>query len=85
MADDVLAQLRATIEGRVREQLARHQRVDPNMDPRRVVDIQIEQERERLEGMRDKFENQGKDDLAEAVRILADEWLRQLSRELQGH
>lgn len=83
MVDDVIAEIQATIERRVREQLARHFRVDPNIEPRKVVDIQIEQERERLDRMAEKFENDGKDNLAEFVRVLADEWLPEFSQELK--
>lgn len=47
--DDIVHEYRVMVEGRVREQIARHQQVDPNFDPRRAVEIQIQQEREHLE------------------------------------
>jgi hypothetical protein len=47
--DNFMASYRAGIESRVREQLVRHLNVDPTIDRRRVVEIQIGQEREKLE------------------------------------
>ncbi len=81
--DRFLAAMRGKIEDRIREQLARHHRVDPNIDPRRVIDIQIKQERERLERSAEKFDDEGNDKIAELCRSLAEEWLPELSQKLQ--
>jgi hypothetical protein len=83
MVDDFLAKLRTAIEKRVREQLAPHLRVDPNADLRKIIDIQIRQERERLERQALEYEDAGQDRLAELVRMLIDDWLPDLVRELE--
>jgi hypothetical protein len=83
MVDDVLAQVRTAIEKRVREQLARHLRVDPNADVRKIVDIQIRQERERLEMQALEHEDAGQDRLAELVHMLIADWLPELARQLK--
>ena len=62
--DDFLDKLRTAIEGRVRKQISRHLRVSPSIDPRKAVDIQIEQEREKLHRMADRYDDQEKADLA---------------------
>src|SRR5207302_1860045 len=54
--DDFLAQVRAGVEQRVREQIARHQNVSPSEDPRKAVRIQMQQEREKLERLIDDEE-----------------------------
>ena len=82
MADDVLAEFQAAIKKRVREQAERHFSNNPNIDPHKVIDIQIDQEREGLEKMRDNFENEGKDELAGVVDLLI-EWLPEFSQELK--
>jgi uncharacterized protein YggU (UPF0235/DUF167 family) len=79
---DVIAELKADVEQRFREQLNRHFRINPNADRRQVVEIQLRQERERLELKAAKFEDQGEENLAEICRFLADEWLPILSKEL---
>jgi hypothetical protein len=79
--DDLLAQIRALVEQRAREQIARHQNVSPNVDPRKVVRIQMQQERERLERLIDDEETTPAQ--AEAYRALI-EWLPHLERQLIG-
>ncbi|MGH6890643.1 MAG: hypothetical protein ACREEP_00130, partial [Dongiaceae bacterium] len=66
------------IEQNVREQIARHHRIDPTIDPKRVVEIQIRQERELLERMADQLEENNRADAATIMRDLADEWLAEL-------
>ena len=83
MADDFLAQLKVAIEKRVREQLARHLRVDPNADFRKIVDIQIRHERERLEMKALEHEDAGQDRLAELIRMLIADWLPELTQQLK--
>ena len=82
--DNARAEWKAEIKGRIREQLNRHFRINPNADRKQVIEIQMRQERERLEQKAAKFEDQGKDNLAEFCRFLADEWLPKLSKELCG-
>jgi hypothetical protein len=83
MVDDFLFQLRAPIEKRLREQLARHLRIDPNIDRGKIVDIQIRQERERLEGQALVYEDAGQDMQGELVRMLIDDWLPELAQQLK--
>ncbi len=85
MSDDFFAELRAGIEQRVREQFERHLRIDPNADPSRIVEIQIEQEREKLERAHQKFEDAGQEKFAEVTRALIDDWLPMLSKEFRTH
>ncbi len=82
MTDDIVAQLRADVEQRVREQLARHQRIEPTIDLSQVVDIQIGQERERMERVAEKFYDEGKDNIAEFVDAVID-WLPELAQDLK--
>lgn len=79
--DDFVAQYRAIVESRVREQIERHQRVNPSGDPRSVVDIQIKQERELLERLIEKDETTPSQ--VEACTALI-AWLPQLARQLKG-
>ena len=83
MVDNFLAQLRAAIEKRVREQLARGLQVDPKADLRKIIDIQIGQERERLELQALEYEDAGGDRRAEVVRMLIDDWLPELAQQLE--
>jgi hypothetical protein len=83
MVDDFLAQSRTAIEKRVWEQLVRHLRVDPNADLRKIIDIQIHQERERLEMQALEHEDAGQDRLAELVHMLIDDWLPELAQQLK--
>ena len=83
MSDDILAELRADIEQRVRNQFERHLRINPNADPSHIVEIQIEQEREKLERMYQKFQTDEPEKFAEFTRVLIDDWLPMLSKELK--
>ena len=80
--DRFLGELKTGIKKRTAEQMERHQRVDPNVSREQVLDIQLDQEREKLLGLAEKFEEDGQDRLAEFCRILADEWLSELRVEL---
>ncbi len=81
--DDLIATLRTQIEGRLREQLQRHQKINPHSDWRQIVDIQINQECERLERMSKKFEDQGQQAVADVVHSLIDDYLPELSQQLK--
>ena len=48
-AEELLAETQAAIEARIREQIERHLRIDPSGSIGRIVEIQLRQERERLE------------------------------------
>ena len=52
-----LAELRAEVEARVREQIERHLRVDPGANIRRIVEMQMRQEEERLERLIDEADD----------------------------
>lgn len=60
-----LAELRAEVEARVREQIERHLRVDPGANIRRIVEMQMRQEEERLERLIDEAD--GNPERAEAL------------------
>ena len=83
MPDDdanVLAVYRKAIEGRLAEQIARHSGVSSSVDPKRVVDIQIGQERERLENAMREADSQIQIDVYRALL----EWLSELAQKLKS-
>lgn len=83
MPDDwsnLLVEYRKAIEDRLAVQIARHASVSAGFDPRRVVDIQIQQERERLERALEGSDSQAQVDV---YRALLD-WLPELSQKLKG-
>lgn len=47
--DEFLSVYRATIEGRLREQIARHRAINPVATTQQIKDIQLTQEIERIE------------------------------------
>jgi hypothetical protein len=69
--DQFLATVRGTIEARIREQIERHQRIDPNCNVRRVVDMQMQQERERLERLIEETEDDSPIQAEALVALLA--------------
>jgi hypothetical protein len=76
-----LLQYQDTVERRIREQIERHQRVNPNADPRRAVAMQMKQEREQLERLIEADDTTANQ--AEALfQLIA--WLPQLERKLTG-
>lgn len=77
---DFAFQVRAAIERRVNEQYERQRRINPNIDPRTVVEIQINQERQKLEKMLDLEEDPK---LATVLKGLI-AWLPELRRTLTG-
>lgn len=79
--NDILVQYKAMVERRVREQIARHQNVSDVADPRKAVEIQMQQEREKLERLIEKDETTPAQ--AEIFRVLI-EWLPQLERKIKG-
>ena len=82
MTDDLFDQLQSNIEKRVREQLARHQRIEPTIELSQVVDIQINQEREKLVIKVDEFYDEGKINFAEITELII-EWLPELAQNLK--
>jgi hypothetical protein len=75
---DHLAELRAGIEARVREQIERHLRVDPRANIARIVELQMRQEEERLERLIDEAD----DSQSEALLALL-AWLPQCEQQLK--
>ena len=73
-----LAELRAEVEARVREQIERHLRVNPHANLARAIDIQMQEERDRLERLVDEADGEQ----AEALLALM-AWLPQFERELR--
>jgi hypothetical protein len=80
--DQFLVTVRGNIEARVREQIERHQRVDPNCNIRRVVEIQMQQEQEKLERLIEENEEESPDKAEALFALLA--WLPQLEIELKN-
>ena len=73
-----LAELRAEVEARVREQTERHLRVDPRANIARIVEMQMRQEQERLERLIDEA------DEAQSEALLAlMAWLPQFEQQLK--
>ncbi len=73
-----LAELRAEVEARVREQIERHLRVDPRANIARIVEMQMRQEQERLERLIDEA------DEAQSEALLAlMAWLPQFEQQLK--
>lgn len=83
--DDLIALYQAGIERRVKEQLIRHLEVHPNADHRRIVELQILHEREKLERLIEKYADLTGPDaaLAAALRVLMLDWLPELERKLR--
>lgn len=77
---NILAIYRKTIEDRLAEQMARHVRVSPKIDPKHVVDLQIKQERERLERAIQRADSQIQIDVYRALL----EWLSELAQKLRS-
>lgn len=76
--DEFFAKLRSAVEKRVRKQLTRHARIDPNVNHNNILNIQIGEKAERLERlerMYEKYDDEGQDKPAEAVRFLVEGWL----------
>ena len=57
--------------------------IAPTADPRRIIEIQIDQERERLARMAEKLK-QGKMQSADLVDQLVEDWLPFLAKQLSG-
>ena len=87
-ADEFFRTYKSDIRERLRKQIERHARIDPHFDPVNIVDIQIGQEREKLEQMKDEFDEEGKDNMYEFADALVREWLPELAAEFKrsyGH
>ena len=80
--DKFLASLRARIESRVREQLVRHSRVDPTSDRKQIVELQMKQEREKLERLIEEHEENPA--MSDAYQAILD-WLPELERDIKRH
>ena len=79
--DEILHGYRTAIETRINEQIDRHLRVNPSINPHRLVDIQIAQERERLTRLIENEENPAN---AAILETILEEWLPQFARRLKG-
>ncbi len=81
--DDLILVLRSQIEQRSHEQLKRRHKVNPYSDRRRAIELQINQQRERLERIAGEFNGQDKHRIAEFVRTLIDGYLPELAHDLK--
>ena len=75
---DRLAELRAGVERRVREQIERHLRVNPHANLARAVEIQMQEERDRLERLIDEADEAQSEAL---LSLMA--WLPQFEQQLK--
>jgi hypothetical protein len=73
-----LAELQRAIEARVHEQIERHLRVNPHANLARAIDIQMQEERDRLERLVDEADGEQ----AEALLALM-AWLPQFEQQLK--
>jgi transposase len=78
--NQLLVEMRGAIDARVREQIERHLRINPTGSIGRIVEMQMEQERERLERLIDESDQSAAQ--AEALVALLG-WLPQLELELK--
>ena len=81
---DALEQMKKSIEERVLDQARRHTRAGSHADWAQVVDIQIDQEKEKLAQLADEMEDQGKFQECQLVHKLVDEWLPSLAKEFRS-
>ena len=79
-ASETLATMRGSVEARVREQVERHLRISPTASIERIVQIQMEHERERLERLIDAADEDPQ--LAEVLVSLLG-WLPELEHQLR--
>lgn len=80
--DKVLTDLRSQIEQRVKKQVERHARVNPNFNQGQVVEKQFQFEKERLEKIVQSFEDDGDHVTANLVQELIEFWLPDLKEKL---
>ena len=73
-----MAELQRAIEARVREQIERHLRVDPRANIARIVELQMQQEQERLEHLIDEADEAQSEAL---FALMA--WLPQFEQQLK--
>ena len=79
--DELIESFRSLLRENLRKQVVRHARIDPNVDPRRIVDIQIEQETEKLQRLADEKDGEGEYKQRDLFEGLI-EWLPELVPEL---
>ena len=80
-AGNVIASLREAIEKRVRKQVLRHSKIDPTGDRKKIIDIQMKQEREKLERLIER--NEDNPAKVEAFEVLI-EWLPELAQQIKN-
>jgi len=79
--DPLLVQLRSGIENRINKQIERHRRVKSDPDTRTLIDLQISQEKEKLEII---LENEENPNIAAVIKCLINDWLPQLAKQLKS-
>ena len=78
-SDSLIAQIRSGIEKRINEQIEKHQKITPDADARKIIDIQMSQEKEKLEKLLDNEEDPI---MADMLQTLID-WLPMLAKQLK--
>ena len=89
MSSNISAEVKAIFEKRVKAQLDRHLSINPNTDPKKIVELTIRQEKERLKLKLEQLlesEESGEDDEIEELRLryTINEFLPELERSLKG-
>ena len=84
----ITAELRASVEKLVKEQLDRHRSIDPNVDPKKIVELAIRMKQESLKEKLDSLldsEESGEDDELKIVkfRLFIDDVLPELERRIK--
>ncbi len=77
--DEFVAEFRKTIRAGIIEQMERHFGIDPDADRNRVIDIQIQQAKERIQKL---LEDEERPDYAGLYQGLID-WLPTLAKEFK--
>ena len=79
-ASETLATMRGSIEARVREQVERHLRISPTSSVERIVEMQMKDERERLERLIDAADE---DPTQAEILVSLLGWLPELEHQLR--
>ena len=79
--EDVLVQYKEGIRKRLMEQISRQIKFSPHIGMRTVIDMQINQEVEKLRKLQDKAEDEEQYNVADAFGSLADQWVHEVKEE----
>jgi hypothetical protein len=77
----ILNEIRRSIEKNVKQQIERHREVTPNVELPKIIDIQIQQEKEKIEGLLEREEDPK---MANVLQALLD-YLPIFAKQLKSH